>query len=154
MSEKLVNKALKIATDAHNGQKRDGNHPYIEHPIRVAKKLQGMSKIAGLLHDVIEDSPMTSKDLLNLGIPEVVVEAVVHLTKKNGENYYDFIMRICSSPLTEARQIALMVKLADIEDNMSDLKEGSLKDKYRLSKHILKETVSGAMDGGFWVFQN
>jgi len=54
------------------------------------------------------------------------------LTKIEGENYLDFILR------AKGNEIARQVKIADIEDNMMSLKEGSLKDKYRLARYVLK----------------
>ena len=54
------------------------------------------------------------------------------MTKIEGENYLDFILR------AKGNEIARQVKIADIEDNMMSLKEGSLKDKYRLARYVLK----------------
>ncbi|MCK2000339.1 HD domain-containing protein [[Brevibacterium] frigoritolerans] len=65
----LKSKALKYATKAHSGQTRKVSGTlYIEHPIRVAKTLEnaGFSVkvvVAGLLHDVVEDTETTNQDL-------------------------------------------------------------------------------------------
>ena len=139
--EDIVVKAEKIAHAAHQGQTRkfgaDKDKPYIIHPQRVAASLADFPpeyQATAWLHDVIEDTDVTAQDLLTQGIPERVVNAVETMSKREGENYFDFIMRV------RLDGISCKVKMADIEDNMSDLKEGSMKDKYRLSKYILKES--------------
>ena len=65
----LIEKAYKFAEAAHQGQVRRSGEPYIIHPIAVAYKLVefGMdtpSVVAGLLHDVIEDTPVTYDDIV------------------------------------------------------------------------------------------
>ena len=137
-AEGLREKSRKIALIAHEGQIRkmgeDKGKPYIIHPDRVASKFPSSDVLAaiGQLHDVIEDAPVTTEDLLNQGIPGCVVDAVVAMSHKPGENYLDAILRVKENAL--ARQ----VKIADLEDNMLGLDEGSLKDKYRLALYILK----------------
>ena len=134
----LREKSRGIAIIAHEGQFRkmgeDKGKPYIIHPDRVAAKFQNSDILAaiGQLHDVIEDSTMTAEGLQEMGIPGCVVDAVVALSKIPGENYLDFILRVMRNPL--ARQ----VKIADIEDNLEGLDDGSRKDKYRLALHVLK----------------
>ena len=134
----LIAESRKIAVIAHDGQFRtmgaDKGLPYIVHPDRVAARFKDKPVLAaiGQLHDVIEDSTMTAEGLQEMGIPGCVVEAVVALSKIPGENYLDFILRVMRNPL--ARQ----VKIADIEDNLEGLDDGSRKDKYRLALHVLK----------------
>ena len=131
---RAIRKAEEIAREAHKNQKRwDGSH-YIEHPKRVALSFNDFDcRIVGWLHDVLEDTDTTEQNLIDEGIPSRLVKSIKNLTKKEEENYYDFVMRIKNDP------IATKVKIADIEDNLSDnLKEGSLKDKYRLARYILK----------------
>lgn len=161
----LYEKALEIATKAHAGQTRkfgeDKGKPYIVHPIRVAECLkkehdypamgtEGYLEATGVLHDVLEDSEVTAQELLDQGIPKMVVDAVDILSKKEGESYYDFIMRIVegvwNKELTESYQLALFVKIADIKDNCRDLKEGQIKDKYRLALYVLEDRLSEFLD--------
>lgn len=100
-------------------------------------------QIVSLLHDVLEDSsknledPITEIELAKLGIPTELIDSLKLLTKIEGENYYDFIMRISKSH----NPLAIRVKIEDINDNLKDLHEGSFKDKYRLAKHILESKL-------------
>lgn len=64
------------------------------------------------MHDVLEDSDMTVSDLRSEGFSEDVLAALGALTRRDGEDYMDFIRRLSSNPL------AVRVKLADLEDNM------------------------------------
>lgn len=70
MNEKL-NKAIKFAADAHKNQYRKaGNIPYILHPMEVATIISTMTQnedviIAGLLHDVVEDTPVTQQEVID-----------------------------------------------------------------------------------------
>jgi (p)ppGpp synthase/HD superfamily hydrolase len=144
--EKINELALEVATEAHKNKKRkfgkDEGKPYIIHPKRVAEKVIGVEKAVAYLHDVIEDhyqDGYTFEYLSNKGFPPYIILAVDLLTKKKGDNYFSFITRIVKNKNTIEGSIALNVKIADIEDNMQDLKEGSMKDKYRLAKYILEK---------------
>ena len=136
-----VEKCKKIATEAHKGQFRkfgdDKGKPYIVHPERVASKVASRFDdpylaAIGWLHDVIEDTDITIDNLNEMGVPPEVQFGVKGMTKWEGENYLNFILRVQMNPY------ARPVKIADIEDNMISLKEGSLKDKYRLALYILR----------------
>lgn len=158
--------ALDYATLKHEGQlRKDKKTPYIEHPKAVAKIAREIAEVeyekivkdkgrismsafeetfgdlltflyhvevVGLLHDTIEDTDATFEEIQTL-FGNKVAWAVQHLTKKEGENYLDRIMDI------EKTFVARIVKRADLMHNMSDLNEGSLKDKYRLAKYILEK---------------
>lgn len=110
--------AQQLATDAHAGQfRRDGVTPYIKHPEAVVARLQGERSdviAAAWLHDVIEDPAIPAVDLLRAGIPRAVVDAVVCLTKSNGQLYSDYLIAVKSN------QIARKVKIADMLANLAD----------------------------------
>ena len=76
--------AYAIAEKAHAGQfrKAPDNRPYFEHCKDVAAMMPTLElKTVALLHDVIEDTPVTAQDLLAAGIPKPIVDAVVAMTK-------------------------------------------------------------------------
>lgn len=115
--EDSVTMAREIATKAHQGQfRRDGKTPYISHPQRVAKRLEGnpQAQAVAWLHDVLEDTSVTSTELRQAGLGEDIIKAVEILTKTRGVKYLDYLQRVKASDL--ARQ----VKIQDMLDNLSD----------------------------------
>lgn len=124
--------ALSVATRAHEGQTDKAGAPYIEHPKWVAARLTtDEEKAVALLHDVLEDTPVTAAELLAASVPARVVEAVETLTKQAGEPYKAYLQRVKADPL------ARTVKLADLADNMdlARLPEVTGKDRERLAKY-------------------
>lgn len=60
----LTNKAMRFAYQAHHGQLDDNGVPYIFHPIHVAEQMEEeVSCCVSLLHDVLEDAPVTPEEL-------------------------------------------------------------------------------------------
>lgn len=128
----IIEKSLEIALKAYSGQTDKAGKTYILHPLRLMAKMETEEEMSvALLHDVIEDSDITADDLLNNGIPGIVVTAVQSLTKINGESYEDFIERVLENKL------ATKIKKADIEDNINvlRLKSVSEKDLERIAKY-------------------
>ena len=112
--EELIEAAIAIAAEAHKGQVDKAGRPYILHPLRVMEQMRSDDeKIVAVLHDVVEDSAWTLSALQNAGFPSHIVSALDALTKRDGENYQDFIERVNCSPLAKA------VKMADLRDNMN-----------------------------------
>lgn len=106
--------ALQIAANAHAGQIDKDGHPVILHPLTVG--LMGHTdeeKMAGFLHDVVEDTDYTFDDLLEKGIPEGVVNALRLLTHDKGKPYFDYVQDIINS----GNPIALQVKYNDLKHN-------------------------------------
>jgi (p)ppGpp synthase/HD superfamily hydrolase len=104
---------------AHDGQfRRDGITPYFRHPFRVGEKFsrKGDSEgaIVGFLHDILEDSKFTAQNLLDEGLNPNLVYTIELLTKKPGQDYFDYLKAI------KANRLATEVKIADIIDNLSD----------------------------------
>ncbi|WP_438799333.1 HD domain-containing protein [Brevibacillus laterosporus] len=107
-----MEKAIIIAIKAHAGQVDKGGNPYILHPLRVMLKMSTEEEmVAAVLHDVIEDTKVNAHDLIRAGFTESVIDAVIALTRQDGETYMDFIKRAKCNP------IAREVKTGDIEDN-------------------------------------
>jgi CheY-like chemotaxis protein len=142
--EEQIEIALYMATSAHEGQFRkfgdDKDKPYIVHPSRVADALYGSDKIVGYLHDVLEDTDVGEEDLFLMGISQVYIDAVKALSKKGGESYYEFIQRIIHTK-GEVGEIAVRVKIADIEDNLKSLQDGNLKQKYLFARKLLSYNI-------------
>lgn len=109
-----------LATVAHSGQSRKGSgEPYIEHPRRVAASATSWrTRCVAWLHDVTEDTPVTTGTLLKL-FPAEVLEAVGHLTRAEGEKYSEYIDWL----VAHGSRIALLVKAADLADNLRDVED-------------------------------
>lgn len=113
---KDVLKAYNLAKSAHEGQVDKGGKPYIEHPVAVASLVfTDEEKIVALLHDVVEDTPITLNDLREQGFTAEVVTAVDCLTKRQDEILGDYLNRVKSNAL------ATTVKIADLTHN-SDIR--------------------------------
>ncbi len=128
----IIEKSLEIALKAYAGQTDKAGEIYILHPLRLMARMETEEeKSVALLHDVIEDSDYTAEDLINNGIPSDVVDAVLSLTKQNGENYEQFIKRVLKNKL------ASKIKLVDIEDNINVLRLNTInnKDLERIAKY-------------------
>ena len=130
----ILDRAKAIATSAHEGQVDKAGKPYIEHPMRVMNMGKTVEeKIAGVLHDVVEDSDWTFEMLEKEGIPKDVMDALRCVTKlSENEDYDHFIERVKTNPL------AVKVKLSDLKDNMDITRLGEVteKDLDRLNKYI------------------
>jgi len=128
----LREKATQIAIKVHKGQVDKGGHDYIYHPLRVEAKSNSFEeKIVALLHDTVEDGGIAAEYLLMLGFPQNIVNTVLAVSRREGEDYFDFIQRCKANP------IARVVKIHDLEDNMdiTRLKELTRKDIERLKKY-------------------
>jgi (p)ppGpp synthase/HD superfamily hydrolase len=129
----LYDKALQIAVRAHKGQKDKAGHDYILHPIRVSERCDDpRAKIVALLHDTIEDTDVTADYLREEGFTEEIVEAVLAVTRSEGEEYDDYVRRAAQN------ELGRMVKRADLEDNMDNrrLPELTDRDVERLRKYL------------------
>jgi len=131
--EELEHTAFVIASIAHKGQyRRDGITPYMTHPIAVAGKFSNsILRSIAILHDVIEDTDVTSKGLLERGISVTVVEAVEALSQQEGESYLNYILRVKEHPL------ATLVKIEDIKHNY-DTVQKSKQERYDMALYILR----------------
>ena len=131
--ENLLEKAEKLAREAHKGQKDKSGADYIGHPLRVSARCNSTkAKIAGLLHDTIEDTYVTPQMLKEMGFDDDIVEAVLALSHRPDETYAEFIVRASKN------EIAKEVKIADLEDNMDvrRLPEITDEDMLRVRKYL------------------
>ena len=108
-----LERAIEIAAAAHAGQIDKAGHPYILHPLRVMLRVSTEhERISAVLHDVVEDTPVTFEQLAHEGFPQVVLLAIEALTKRPGESRLQAAERAAANP------IARVVKLADNAENM------------------------------------
>ncbi|MDD2475231.1 MAG: GTP pyrophosphokinase [Dysgonamonadaceae bacterium] len=131
--EEQLRKAIFIAINAHEKQLDINGQPYICHPFRVMEAGQTIEeKIVGVLHDLIEDTPLTLTDLSAEGFSEEIIDAVHALSKLENEDYDHYIGRI------KRNNLAVRVKLNDLTDNMDlrRLKELSKGDIERMQKYL------------------
>lgn len=139
---KRLTKAMNFATKAHEGDKRKfSGDDYITHPLKVALMVSAYTDdentvIAGVLHDVVEDTEYTFEDIENK-FGYTVKELVVGLTKTySGSDEYE--SKVVSEML-RFKEIndgrVLLVKVADIFSNLSDYKKAP--------KSFLKKFVDG-----------
>ena len=107
----LTRKAMKISYNAHHGQLDKSGIPYIFHPFHLAEQMKDEYTIcAALLHDVVEDTDVTLKELEAI-FPFEVTEAVRLLTHNKDTDYSDYVRAIGTN------RIARTVKLADLMHN-------------------------------------
>ena len=132
--KQLFDRALALACEKHAGQTRKDGTEYIHHPVRVAKMIReagyGINyQIAGLFHDLLEDTDITEEEILFFGAD--VLEAVKLVSK----NY-------CTDPIRYIEKIlenhmALVVKNADRIDN---LREACYSEDPVFQKRYLKDS--------------
>ena len=124
----MIQKAYKIATDAHKDQKRKSGEPYIIHPLCVAIILADLEMdketiASGLLHDVVEDTAMTLEDTTREFGSEVafLVDGVTKLTQLSWDKDKVEIQaeNLRKMFLAMAKDIrVIIIKLADRLHNM------------------------------------
>lgn len=129
-----LERAIEIATEAHQGQLDKAGNDYIGHPLRVMEAGKTTNeKIVGVLHDVVEDSDWSFEQLAAEGFSDDIIEALRCVTKlSNNEPYDKFIARVKTNPL------AIAVKINDLSDNMDIRRLPYLSDKdiKRLKRYL------------------
>ncbi|MEZ4701242.1 MAG: hypothetical protein R2834_12970 [Rhodothermales bacterium] len=132
-SQEQIERALQRALDAHLGQRDRAGAPYILHPLHLMFQCldDPDAMVVALLHDTVEDSPLTLDDLRVDGFPSHIVEAVDAMTRRPHESYEAFVARAGGDPL------ARRVKQVDIEHNLDlrRLDELGPKDIERLQRY-------------------
>ena len=111
-----LERAIAIAAEAHAGQVDKAGAPYVLHPLRMMLGMSSIEeRIVAALHDVCEDCPGWTFDRLHKeGFSDRIIDALQSVTKRDAEDYDDFVRRSAANP------IGRHVKLADLHDN-SDL---------------------------------
>jgi (p)ppGpp synthase/HD superfamily hydrolase len=128
----LVSEAIAFAVKAHDGMRRKkSDAPYILHPMEAAVIVGTMTDdqnliAAAALHDVVEDSHFTLKELAYCGFSEEIVEAVDAITKRKEQSYEDYLVQVRANPLARKVKIADLVHNSDLS-RLNVVKEEDLK---------------------------
>ena len=138
MSRNLLEKAIIIATKAHAGQEDKGGNPYILHPLAVAARLKSIDeKIVAILHDVVEDTPVTFEELRQEGFEEKHIRGIDSVTRREGETYSEFVDRAKKDPLGNPVKQADMMENKDIS-RIPNPTEQDFKRSNRYEKELKK----------------
>ncbi len=112
-----VEDAIALAAEAHRGHRYPSPEaePYIFHPLRVMLAFAGAhEQMAAVLHDAVEDSCLTSGDLVRSGYPPEVIEVIECLTRRTGEPYSEYVERVATN------EVARRIKLVDLAENLAN----------------------------------
>lgn len=150
----MIAKAYEVACEAHKNQFRKSGEPYIIHPLNVAiiladLELDKETIVAGILHDVVEDTVMTDEDLRREFGDDValLVDGVTKLEKiplSGGGEQPDAKLEMQAENLRKmflamAKDIrVIMIKLADRLHNMRTLKYKTPESQQRIAKETLE----------------
>ena len=106
---KMTKKAIKIMYEAYKDKLDKTDIPYVFHPWHVAESMKDEKRCTvALLHDVLDESEVTLDILKQNNFPEDVIEAIDILTKKDDEEYAEYMRNIADN------EIAIDVKIADL----------------------------------------
>lgn len=123
--------AIEIATEQHAGQVDKAGRSYIDHPMRVMRRMRtNVERIVAVLHDVIEDGTISLAELRKEGFSHDILDALDSVTRRQGEDYMTFVARAASDP------IGRWVKYEDLRDNadLSRIAEPTDADRARAAK--------------------
>ncbi|GAA2240764.1 MULTISPECIES: phosphohydrolase [Kitasatospora] len=138
-----------LAADAHAGQLDRIGEPYLGHLRAVSAGLAPFGvglQMAGLLHDVLEDTDLGADDLLCAGVPFGVVETVRRVTKAPGAAYQAMLRQITTD------YSATLLKIADNAHNSVPARaerlpapdRERLAARYRAAREVLWPAVAAA----------
>lgn len=142
-----LDRAIEIATNAHQGQTREGGATYLTHVLRVVQACEHHgeeAQVVAALHDVVEDSDWTLADLRREGLAEQLIAAVDAITRRacpwcrgKGKELHPVTLEAAESRIADAfpmftldavRDIAKLA-LADITDRVCRVCEGASLEK-------------------------
>ena len=143
--EPVVTLAEELARRYHAGQVDRLGVPYIDHPravVDLLEKAPAPWRAAAWLHDVLEHTDATADDLRAAGVPDDVVAVVEVLTRRPGEDYLDFIGRVCADPA------AARVKIADALHNLDPARDFGAPAEKRARYHRALVMLFAALPAG------
>ena len=138
--KKLEEISLNLIEQYHKDDVDKGGNPYKNHLVSVSSVCNSYeAKIAGLLHDIIEDTQCDEEVLLNAGVPNYIIDIILLVTRKENESYSDFITRIEQSN----NIFAMELKCSDLKNNcdLSRLKNASEEVIKKAEKRIKKRYI-------------
>lgn len=123
----LYAKVFVMTATVFKNKKDKSDEPYFDHLFRVSQKLDGeKEQVAGLLHDILEDTEITEDDLKNFGIPQdiidivkIVTKPVVDKTKSNEEERLKLYDEEINKIIATNNIHAIRLKYADMTDNFN-----------------------------------
>lgn len=124
----MIFEAIEFATKAHKGQVRKGTKiPYITHPLGVAKILLQNDclqeiVVAGILHDTVEDAPVTIEDIRH-SFGEKIASLVHGASEPDKSDTWENRKRHTIEYLKTAPMDVLLVSIADKLDNIRAIRE-------------------------------
>lgn len=121
----LYTKAFLITSVVFKDKKDKSGQPHFNHLFRVSQKLDvEKEQVAGLLHDILEDTEVTSKDLKEVGIPEEIIKIVkivtktkIDKTKLSEEEKLQLYNEEINKIIATNNIHAIRLKYADMTDN-------------------------------------
>lgn len=158
----LYVKAKVIVSELFKDKVDKAGKPYIGHLISVSDKLDDYSeKVAGLLHDTLEDTDIRYEDLLKIGFTEEILEIVKLVTKENidtsnmtkEEKLHNYNKKI-DSIINSGNIHAIRLKIADMSDNynperlkeLPEEKQEWFREKYKKQLEKLREALDKMED--------
>lgn len=134
---KMLDAMIGLAVLAHAGQYDKGGMPYILHPLAVMTNLTNLQisdeelLCIAVGHDLIEDTDVTYQSLRELGFTERIITGIDALTKRRGETYDEYKVRVKSN------KDAILVKRSDLQHNtdVRRLKGVKTKDVERMVRY-------------------
>lgn len=112
MENKRMHDIYMLMLSKHKGQKDKGGRPYYVHLMSVGNAVEPRLKVPALLHDILEDTDVKEQELLDAGLTQREIEIIKTLTRKTGESYREYILRVADD------RDAAKIKLADLSHNM------------------------------------
>jgi len=111
-------RAARLARRVHSDQQDRYGRPMIEHVQRVAETVPTSARAVAFVHDVAERSDHDPGEVaLLVGLDDDEYGALELLTKRDGETLLDHTRRVLDAPRGGARELALTIKRADVEDH-------------------------------------